>query len=149
MLYNNAIMYSTNKQQGVDMSKNVSLKGVGISVTENMQQEAAKRLSKLFERFPDISHTLTVKPLPGGRGVDLTFVYHAEFTQETVSASGDDFYSALTQVRERMLSKLDGIHKKQVQSGRRAKSQPVDEDLSDDEEADGFSDFEQEAQHQN
>ena len=56
----------------------INIQGVGVSVTETMRTEAQKAISKVFNRYPPISHRLTVRESP--KGIELKLSYQEMWT---------------------------------------------------------------------
>lgn len=107
--------------------RSVNIQGVNISITDNMLDKVSAALKKISNRYPSIHHNVTVKEVPSGFEIKMT--YQDQATSVKASVKTKDFYKGIVELRNNILSQLEKEHKIIVQKKRGVKptsSQPIE-----------------------
>tara|TARA_B100000929_G_scaffold281234_1_gene260022 strand:+ start:20732 stop:21103 length:372 start_codon:yes stop_codon:yes gene_type:complete len=111
----------------------INIQGVGVSVTETMRTEAQKAISKVFNRYPPISHRLTVRESP--KGIELKLSYQDDVDSYEASHTCKDFYGGIKVIRDTMLRNIKRTHQSKIDQKRKGgiKNELARDSIDDDE----------------
>jgi ribosome-associated translation inhibitor RaiA len=92
--------------------------GNGLEITDVMQKRALELMGKVFERYPPVSHSVTVKG--SNRDINISIYYHGNMAETHVSKDYPDFYSGMKLARNALLKSLKS-NSSTVKSSRRVR----------------------------
>jgi ribosome-associated translation inhibitor RaiA len=99
--------------------------GNGLEITDVMQKRALELMNKVFERYPPVSHSVTVKE--SNRDINISIHYHDNMAETHVNKDHPDFYSGMKLARDSLLKSLKSHHGT-VKACRRTRINVVDEE---------------------
>jgi ribosome-associated translation inhibitor RaiA len=97
--------------------------GNGLEITNVMQKRAMELMKKVFERYPPVSHSVTVKQ--SNRDINISIHYHDNIAETHVSKDHSDFYLGMKLTRDSLLKSLKSHHGT-MKSSRRTRINLVD-----------------------